>query len=367
MRISAQSYSIATPFSGIGRSLRAAALAAIAGFVAMPAVAQSVDEAAIRAFPDFLKARSEFLSAAITAAPERALAFKPAVRDYPSGRMRISVERVDASIYVLLLRERNGAYPYASAGNVIVKRDVKTGYVTRVIWYLSDDGQSWIRLAPRNERTLVDLAVSGSIVRSEYVAQRLIYQFITADFVSLYNSTKASLDWSLAFGSPGPAAATALVEGLARGERVGAAGALLRAAADFSKVGEYLAMAGGGEPREETAPRFQRVATAGDGRDPATAAAPAWSQARGLPIQAMAGVMLAGWAEGSAFVALIDAAGTLPSVELAIVPYRDGSGELRTAAFEAHSGKAFDLAPYAAKAADTNVRLFRLPVPPVSP
>lgn len=333
-----------------------------------PVAAQSGDEAAmVKAFPDFLKARSEFLSAAITASPEKALAFKPAYRDYPAGRVRISVERDEGAFYVLFLRERDGSYPYASKGNVIIKRDSKTGYVIRVTWYLTDDGDSWIRLTPKNERTLVDFVVRGQLVRADYPAQRLIYQLFAGDFQSLYGATKAGLDWGLLFGAPGPEGAATLVHALNRGDKSGAAGALLQAAGDFTKVGEYLALAGGAELREETAPRFARVAAIADARDPGTTAAAAWSQARGLPISALAGIFLAGWAEGSAYVALVEGTGTAPPADLAIVPYRDVSGELRTAAFDAHTGKAFDLASYASQGSQAYVRLFRLPLPSDSP
>jgi hypothetical protein len=330
--------------------------------------AQSVP-AAVRSFPDHLKLRSEFLSAVVTAAPARALEFKTVFRDTDAGRIRVSVERDGASFYVMFLRERDGEYPYGSRGNVIVKRDAKTGYMTRVLWHLGDDGQTWISLVPRNERTIVDFVVGGVAVREGYAVSRLIYQLFTSPFSFLYESTKAGLDWSLVFGEPGPASAVRLAEQLAANQRYGAAGALLDAATDFSMVGRYLSEtgAGAGEPVEETSITYARGMKPGNPRDTALAAVPRYSEDRGLPLEAIPSTLLSGARSGAAYVALVEGVKGFHPAKLVLVPYYNADGTIAAAAVEAGTAASIDLAGFIASRQGAFMRLFRLPLPVYTP
>ena len=321
--------------------------------------------AALKAFPDFLPVRSEFLSSVITAAPVRALAFKPAFRDTPAGRIRISVEREGGSFFVLFLRERNGEYPVGSRGNVIIKRDASTGYVTRVVWYLSDDGASFISLTPKNERTVVDYVVAGSVSRGGLSVSRLIYYFFTNTFGYLHDATRSALDWSLTLGEPGPVAAAEFSAAIVSDRPSGAAVELLKSAADFSNVGRYLSAAGfpDSSPVEETEPSSAKTARFADPRDPALVAVPAWSEALGLAIESAERVVLDGIASGSAFIALVTGTETQATRRLAIVPYRDATGSYAFATVDAESRQPIDLSALVATVPGTFIRLFRVPLP----
>jgi hypothetical protein len=320
---------------------------------------------ALQTFPDHLKLRSEFLSTVVTAAPERALAFPETYRETAGGRVRISVERDGASFYVMFLRERDGEFPYGSRGNIIVKRDAKTGYMTRVLWFLDDDGQSWISLVPRNERTIIDFVVAGSVVREGYAVSRLIYQLFTNSFNALYEATRSGLDWTLVFSEPGPAGAKRLAEQVLARQRYGAAGALLDSALDFTMVGRYLSIATAdvAEPVEETAIRYARVMKPGNLRDPALTTVPKYIDERGLPLEAVPGALLAGARGGAAYIALVEGAKGLPAGKLVMVPYFDVGGSFISVVVDAATGVSLELAEFQGTHQGAYTRLFRLPLP----
>lgn len=325
-----------------------------------------VGSASIRAFPDFLSVRAEFLSGAITAAPSRALAFKPVHRDSPAGRVRVSVERDGDSFFVMFLRERDGAYPVGSRGNVVIKRSVETGYVTRVLWYLSDDGLSFVSLTPNNERTVIDYVVAGSLSRGGYTVSNLIYYFFTNSFQYLYNATLAGLDWSLVFSDPGPETAARIGAAVVAGSPSGVSASLLAAARDFTSIGAYLSAAGypGTVPVEVSSGLAAKAASFEDPRDPRLISVAPWSEARGLPAESSAAAVLAGIETGSAFIALVSGSGGLPPLKLAVVPYRSGDGSYVIAAVDAESLEPVDLGAVVASRPGASVRLFRVPLPP---
>jgi hypothetical protein len=170
---------------------------------------QAASAEALRQFPDFQQVRSEFLSAVVTAPATTALAFKTVTRTTAAGTVRVSVERSGASFYVMFLRQQDGEYPYGNTGNIIVKRDVATGFMQQIKWFLSDDGLSFITLTPRNERTLVDYVVAGSVVRSGFAVNQLVYYFFLQPFTYLHTMTRASMDWTMVLGTPDVAGSTA--------------------------------------------------------------------------------------------------------------------------------------------------------------
>ncbi|TFG80477.1 MAG: hypothetical protein E4H20_11025, partial [Spirochaetales bacterium] len=154
-------------------------------FLGARTIAEPADQAALNAFPDFLQVRSDFLSALVTTPISTALSFKTAYRTTTFGKVRISAEQSGQSLFILFLRERDGAYPYDTRGNIIVKRDVATGFLQQIKWVLSDDGLSWISLTPRNERTLVDYVVGASVVRSGLSVSAIVYNFLMQPFTYL--------------------------------------------------------------------------------------------------------------------------------------------------------------------------------------
>ncbi len=317
-------------------------------------------------FPDFLPVRAAFLSSVITANPERALAFATTFRDHPSGRIRISVERDGDRFFVLFLRERDGAYPYGSRGNVLIEREAKTGYVTRVLWYLSDDGMSWISMTPSNERTLVDFVVAGSLVRGGYPVSRLIYYFFTNSFRYLYDATKSGLDWPLVFGeaAASPGAAT-LAAGYMAGNATGAAAELLRAARDFPSIGRYLAAAGaaGSAAVEETGTQYNQALSSADRRSPALGRISPWQADRGLAVEAAAGLVVSGIASDSVYIAFVEGIRDKVPARLVLVPYRDEGGSYMVLAVDADSGLPVDFAELLRGRLGARLRLYRLPAP----
>ena len=323
-----------------------------------------ISTAALSAFPDFIQVRAKYLSTVITAHPSRALLFKTVYADSPAGKIKVAIENGGDSFYVLFLRERAGEYPYGSQGNVIIERDTKTGFVTGVVWYLSDDGKSWLSLTPKNERTLIDYVIAGTLVRGGYSVSRLIYNFFTNPFSYTYEATKSGLDWSHILGQPDPGV-NGFIANLSSGVPSGPAAQLLRAANDFSAVGNYLESAGrsGFEPEEITSLPFDKIAISAGVRSPVLATVKPYLASRGLSIDAVPGLLVRGIGGKSAFIALFESIdGGIP-LQLAIIPYNLPSGGYGVAAVNAANGRPVDIMEIAGSMPGVYVRLFRLPLP----
>jgi hypothetical protein len=338
-----------------------------------PVSAQAASAEALRQFPDFPQVRSEFLSAVVTAHANTALAFKGATRNTSVGTVRVSVEREGASFYVMFLRERNGEYPYGNTGNIIVKRDVSTGFMQQIKWFLSDDGLSFITLTPRNERTLVDYVVAGSVVRSGFAINQLIYYFFLQPFSYLHTMTRASIDWSLVLGSVDESAMPAW-EALAKSAgQTGsgtpsswtAYGALQAAARDVSRVGYYLPYSTNPEAGavEPPAPLYPSIVSLEDERATVLAATPEWKNDGSLPILAAGALIHAGIQDGKAFIAHFDRSDGRVPLKLAVIPYREASGSYRFGVVDAESGKTLDWASLVRSRPEAWLRLVSLPLP----
>ncbi|MFH2115499.1 MAG: hypothetical protein ABIJ86_13435 [Spirochaetota bacterium] len=323
-------------------------------------------------FPDFLQVRSEFLSAVVTAPANTALAFKSATRTTTAGTVRVSVERSGASFYVLFLRQRGGEYPYGNTGNIIVKRDVGTGFMQQIKWFLSDDGLSFITLAPRNERTFVDYVVAGSVVRSGFAINQLIYYFFMQPFTYLHTLTRASIDWSLVLGSPESARSTA--EALtAAAKQTGSGtpgswtpyGSLLSAARDLARVGSYLPFSTdpGAGSVEPSSPAYPSVVSTGDQRETVISPTPAWKPDGSLSILAAGALIHAGIKDGKAFIAHFDRSDGRVPLKLVIIPYRGVSGTYSFGVVDAESGKELDWGTLVRSRPEAWLRLVGLPLP----
>ncbi len=327
-------------------------------------VPATISSSSVSAFPDFLQVRAKYLSTVITAHPSRALVFQTVFVDSPAGKIRVSVEESKDVFYVLFLRERSGEYPYGSRGNVIIQRDVKTGFVTRVVWYLSDDGMSWISLTPKNERTLVDYVVAGSLVRAGYSVSGLVYNFFTKPFSWTYEITRSGLDWYPVLGQPDPVSA-GFAANLVSALPSGSMAQLLKAAFDFTVVGNYLASSGrsGLEPEEIGTFPFDKIGSSSGDRSPGLLAAKPYLAARGLAVDVVPGILVRGIANRSAFIAYFESTtGDLP-LQLAIVPYILPAGGYAFAAVNANNGKPVDLMAVIRSMPGAYARLFSVPLP----
>lgn len=327
-----------------------------------------VSPGAIAAFPDFLAVRSEFLATAITVIPQKAIAFTPQTRNSPAGRVQVSVERDGDYFYVLFLRERDGGFPLTTRGNMIFKRDVAKGFVSRLIWYLSDDGLSYISLTPKNERTLIDFVVGGAVVRSSYMVSALIYEIFTKPFSFLYNLSAGALDWAMVLGNYDSSAnknAASFAESLGQSKLTNVATAFFNAGADFSEVWRYLALSSNSQeqPVEVIDAKYQRLARIRDARDPDVIQTKPWSEQQGLAVESLVPLIIEGIDKQTAFIAIIDANANNPSRKLAIVPYRAEDGSYIITAYDALTGKKVDIASIVKLMAGSYARLFALPLP----
>ena len=347
-------------------------LAIVLGGCAGSVFAQSATPEALAQFPDFHQLRSEFLSAVVTAPATTALAFKELIRNTPAGTVRISVERSGSSFYVLFLRQRDGEYPYGNKGNIIVKRDATTGFMQQIKWFLSDDGLSFITLTPRNERTFVDYIVAGSVVRSGFAVNQLVYYFFLQPFSYLHTMTRASIDWTLVLGTPDSARSSAEAL-LAAAEQTGRSnpssrtpqGSLLFATRDVSRIPNYLTFAADPEAKmlEPVAPAYPSLASLEDERATVLSGTPDWKADGSLPILAAGALIHGGIRDGRAFIAHIDQNDGKVPLKLTVIPYRDASGGYQFGVADAESGKPLSWGDLVRDRQEAWVRLISLPLP----
>lgn len=333
---------------------------------------QAASAEALLQFPDFQQVRSEFLSAVVTAPAHTALAFKSATRTTSAGTVRISVERSGSSFYVMFLRQRGGEYPYGNTGNIIVKREVSTGFMQQIKWFLSDDGLSFITLTPRNERTFVDYVVAGSVVRSGFAVNQLVYYFFMQPFSYLHTMTRTVIDWTLILGSPDSARSKAEALTVAAGQTGSGTpgswtpfGSLLSAGRDLSRVGSYLMFSAdpGAGTVEHSSPLYPSVASTEDERETIIATVPAGRLDGSLPILAAGALIHAGINDGKAFIAHLDRSDGRVPLKLVIIPFRVANGTYSFGVVDAESGKPIDWGSLVRSRPEAWLRLVSLPLP----
>jgi hypothetical protein len=344
----------------------------------MAATGQSAHPEALRGFPDFLQVRSEFLSAVVTAPASTALAFRTVTRNTPAGRVQISVERAGSSFYVIFARERDGGFPVGLMGDIVIKREVSSGFMQQIKWFLSDDGMSWISMTPRNERTFMDYVVAGSVVRSNFPVNQLVYYFFMQPFSFLHNQTRSLIDWSMVLGTPKDRQVLMETVVQAGDSAVGSSAMvirheslpisvaiLLQAARDSAQIDRYLDVSS--QPQavlaEETKPLYPTVVTLADVREMRPVPAPVDIARRGVAISTASAIFHSGLADGSAFIAHVDNGDGQSALRLAVLPYRTASGGYAFAVLDADAGAVLDWATMVRGRPDAWLRIFRVPLP----
>jgi hypothetical protein len=267
--------------------------------------------------------------------------------------------------------QRNGKYPLGSRGNIVIDRQIKTGYITRIAWCLSDDGQSWIMLTPNNERTIVDYVVAGSFVRGNYRISSLIYVFLANPFMYLYDMTKAGIDWTPIMGSSSASGGAAdLATNLASAHPDSSGLALMRSATDSSRVADYLGLVGADasvQLTEEVAPMGSQILALDGGMPVRLIPARPYRPDRGLPVESAAAVMVDGAASGNVYIGILDGGAGSQPLKLAMVPFEDESGAYRIVTVDAVKRQTVDLSTLMSQRAGSWIRLFGLPGPARQP
>ncbi len=341
-------------------------------FLPLPALGQSAAAvSAPKAFPDFLSVRSEFLSALVTAPTASAVQFKSVVRESSGGKVRVSVEQAGPVFYILFLREHDGAYPLASRGNIIIKRESSTGYLKAVKWFLSDDGKSFLVLTPKNERTLVDYVVNNAVVRSGIVVNTLVYYFIMQDFSYLYNALKSSIKWNFIFAPSDKSAAddiqpqlAALGAGTQTTVPANHAALLLEAISDISTIPAYFKAIGkpAAEMSEIVTLPFTMLAKNSDVREGSNFIAVSASQtASGFSLSLVPPIVTL--STESVFFVLVDSTDAKPARKLLSLVVAGTEGVRTPWFYDVDNHKEVDFSDLLAARPEARVRVFQLPLP----
>lgn len=332
-------------------------------FTASSLFAVAGNSQALSNFPDYLSIRSEFLATLITAPSSSALAFQGAYRNTAYGRMKISSERNGNEFYVLFQFEKDGEYPLAARGNIIIRREVSTGYIKSIKWFLSDDGMSWLYMTPHNERTYIDYIVAGSVINSSVSVQVILYHFLMNHFTFLHNNTRNVLDWTLVLGSPGGGKADDFSRSLNASRPGNLAKSFFALLDDFGKMNEYMLLAGfpGHVPDEVTRSISSRIAHPANDRDNATfKTLKAGSIRLGSLI---ASIIRETGNSDAAWLALVEGSDHLSHQCLGIVASRDEKGFYSIRVWDSRSHRQIDWVSLVKSAPDAATSLFRLPVP----
>jgi len=277
--------------------------------------------------------------------------------------------------YVMFLRERAGTDSPASRGDMVITREISTGYIKALKWFLSDDGKSFLLLSPKNEKTLVDYVVGGALVRSGISVNTLLYYFIIRDFSFLYDALKSSINWNLVFVQAAmPAVEPSMAEISAELRSFGTipesllpgtkAGLLLRAILDISKVDEYFA--GIGKPAAEISELsvipFTAIAIGLDLRKGGDfAKALPWRQDRGFNIDIIQPLLTLG--NGWVYYVLVDSGDGKTAVKLLALVSPGGDGVRHIDFFDAERREFIDLGILIKARPEAHARVFQLSAP----
>ncbi len=183
-----------------------ALLAAAALGVAAPqaAAAQSAGgDAGIERIAESHDLRIALWDSLIIAPKDKALAFKPAERDNPWTRWRVSVDKSASSFYLLFNPAKGASFPVYAQGSWIIKRSQRDGGLEQAKIFLRSDPNTFARIYPFGERSRMDIVAYGGVLYREVLLPLSLEDILRSPFSRVRELTARVVDWSLF--SPDPA------------------------------------------------------------------------------------------------------------------------------------------------------------------
>jgi len=164
------------------------------------AIGQDISSHPLKLIPDHQVARERFQSDLLTAHPSVALAFKARGVDTAEGRSEISVER-EGDFFFIRIASKSEA-ELESPGDYVIRRDVKTSFVSDIKVILDEGGSRYILLRPKGQQTSMDIVVEG---RKLYSAVRLnipMYYLLARPLETIGDLAGTKVDWASVLSAP---------------------------------------------------------------------------------------------------------------------------------------------------------------------
>ena len=103
----------------------------------------------------------------------------------------------------MVFANRQGrSYPLAGTGTFIIKRSLKDGSFLHAKVFLQNDPDCYLRLFPRDDRTVMDIVLFGVPFQSEVALPVSFERLLTAPLSRIMDLSSGSVDWPLVL-SPG--------------------------------------------------------------------------------------------------------------------------------------------------------------------
>ena len=114
--------------------------------------------------------------------------------------VRVSVERSDDYVYLVVVPELNGEYPLDSAGTFILRRRRDNGTISQLKVFLRSDPRFFIRVRPdRDDRSLMSVYLADTLIHQDVPVPMGIEMIMQEPLERLLSVTSPLIEWSWFF------------------------------------------------------------------------------------------------------------------------------------------------------------------------
>jgi hypothetical protein len=151
----------------------------------------------IPAVPENGEART-LLRDTIFAPVGEAAAQGPLVVEQSSGeKVSYHSEKQSDALYLVFANRQGRSYPLAGTGTFIIKRSLRDGSFLHAKVFLQNDPGCYLRLFPRDDRTVMDIVLFGTPFQSEVALPSSFERLLTAPLSRIMDLSSGSVDWPL--------------------------------------------------------------------------------------------------------------------------------------------------------------------------
>jgi hypothetical protein len=113
------------------------------------------------------------------------------------GQVSFQVDAQSGALYLVFANREGRSFPVAGAGTFIIKRSLKDGSFLHAKVFVQNDPGCFLRLYPRNDRTVMDVFLSGELFLSQVVLPVSFARLLTSPLARIMDLTGNSIDWPL--------------------------------------------------------------------------------------------------------------------------------------------------------------------------
>jgi hypothetical protein len=106
-------------------------------------------------------------------------------------------EKQADALYLVFANRQGRSYPLAGTGTFIIKRSLRDGSFLHVKVFLQNDPGCYLRLFPRDDRTVMDIVLFGTPFQSDVALPVPFERVLTAPLARIMDLGSGMVDWSL--------------------------------------------------------------------------------------------------------------------------------------------------------------------------